>query len=637
MLYKDYDFCGWATKNDLRCADGRIIRGGAFKAQDGEKVPLLWSHQHGDVTKTLGHAILENREEGVYAYGYFNNTSSGKHAKECVVHGDVESLSIWADNLEQSRTGDVLHGKIREVSLVVAGANPGAYIESVLAHGMPIDEDDVECVIYTNEPIIVHSAEGKTKQEESKEPKESEEGKEPEKSEEGDTVGEIFKTFTEKQKQALAIMLGMAAKGAESEKKGEEEMKHNMFYGTDGVVDDSRYLSHSEEVQIIENAKNGGGSLKAAYKAYLAMNNLQHSGIDFGGYLVHAIPTEGMEGLPTTGSGAPTYGVNDISVLYPDFKSLNTPPEFISRDMGWVQDVLSSVGKVGYSRIKSLYADITEDEARARGYIKGTQKKEEVFTTLKRVTSAQTIYKLQKLDRDDILEITDFSVVAWIKAEMEIMLNEEKARAILIGDGRPSDNQYKIKEDRIRPIAKDVDLFNVKVPVKVAANATDAAIAKETINAAVRGRKKYKGSGRPVLYTTEDTLTEMLLLEDTIGHKIYKTEVELATALRVSRIVTVEPMEGTKITIGSGDSAAEKPLIGIIVNLADYKTGTDKGGENQAMEDFDINFNQYTYLLECRFSGALVKPFSALTLYLDKAAASGVSTQSSSYASRPTA
>ena len=634
MGYTGYDFCGWATKNDLRCADGRTIRGGAFKAQDGQKVPILWNHQHGDVTKTLGHGFLENRPEGVYVYGYFNNTPAGKNAKECVLHGDVESLSIWASGLEQSSAGDVLHGQIREVSLVIAGANPGARIESVLAHGMPIDEDDVEAFIYTDEPILIHAGSSKKDEEESSKKDEEESSK---KDEEDETVADVYETLTDKQKQAVAVMIGMVAEENEKKKKEEEnEMRHNLFYGTEGYVDNSRYLSHSEELQIIENAKNGGGSLKAAYKAYLAMNNLQHSGIDYGGYLVHAIPTDGMEGLPITGSGAPTYGVNNIENFYPDYKPLSAQPEFISRDMGWVQDVLSSVGKVGYSRIKSMFADITEDEARARGYIKGTQKKEEVFTTLKRVTSAQTIYKLQKLDRDDVLEITDFAIVAWIKSEMEIMLNEEKARAILIGDGRPSDSQFKIKEDRIRPIAKDVDLFNVKIPVKVAAGGTEADMAKAVINAAVRGRKKYKGSGRPALYTTEDVLTEMLMLEDGIGHKLYKTETELATALRVSRIVTVEPMEGSKISVGSGESVVEKQLLGIIVNLADYKTGTDKG-ENSSFEDFDINFNQYTYLLETRFSGALVKPFSALTLYLDNTTAKTASQQSGTYSSKASA
>jgi HK97 family phage prohead protease len=599
-----YDFAGWASKNDLKCSDGRVIRHGAFSADNGRRVPLVWNHQHNSPKDVLGHAILESRDEGVYAYCSFNNSTAGQDAKEAVKHGDVESLSIWANQLQQVGS-DVMHGVIREVSLVLAGANPGAFIESVLAHGEPMEDGDDEGLFYSGTSLTLAHAD-EPKKEETKEDSKEEDG-------EGETVRDVYDTLTDKQKKAVAIIVGQAiadAKGESDEddneednEEGDNDMKHNMF--SDGA-EDVTVLSHADYEKIFSDAKRLG-SLREAVA--------EHS--QEGGILAHAaIDTTGM----TVATGNQTYGFNDPSMLFPDYKTLNNPPEWISRNMDWVSDVMSSVHHTPFSRIKSVYANITEDEARARGYIKGKQKKEEVFTTLKRTTDPQTIYKKQKIDRDDQIDITDFDVVAWIRAEMRVMLDEELARAFLIGDGRQSDSDDKISPDHIRPVVTDAPLFNTQVKVEVAENATASEIAKETINAAIRARKNYKGSGNPKFYTTEDVLTEMLLIEDGIGHKLYKTEAELATSLRVSAIVTVEPMEGMTIDFGEDK---DLPLIGTIVNLADYNVGADKGGEVNMFEDFDIDYNQNKYLIETRCSGALVKPFSALTLALKKVSAAG--------------
>lgn len=592
----NYDFCGWATKNNLRCADGRIIRHNAFKGNDGKKVPLVWNHQHNSPQDVLGHAMLENRDEGVYAYCSFNETPAGKDAKEAVKHGDITAMSIWANNLEQIGP-EVAHGVIREVSLVHAGANPGAYIESVLAHGMPMGDEEDEGILYTGDDIILAHAEDaiEKKKEDEKVADENKSG--------GKTVGDVFETLNEEQKKAVAIVIGQAIEDARGggDEEDEDEMKHNIF--DQDQYDQGEVLSHDDMKLILSDAKRLG-SLREAVDHHME-----------DGVLAHAIDTTGM----ITAKGTQTYGFNDPDMLFPDYKSLNNPPEWISRNMDWTAKVMSAVHHTPFSRIKSMYANITEDEARAKGYIKGKQKKDEVFTTLKRTTDPQTIYKRQKMDRDDIIDITDFDVVAWIKAEMRVMLNEEIARAILIGDGRPSDSDDKIQELHIRPIVKDVPLFNTVVKITVPANADEGAIAKATINGIIRARKNYKGSGSPTFWTTEDVQTEMLLLEDGIGHKLYKTEGELATALRVSSLVPVEPMENQKITIGE----TEYPLLGVVVNLADYNVGADKGGEVSLFEDFDIDYNQQKYLIETRMSGALVKPYSALTIVLDKTTAAG--------------
>lgn len=607
MLKKGWDFEGWATKNDLQCEDGLVIRKDAFKSNDGKKVPLVWNHIHNTPGVVLGHAILENREQGVYAYCYFNGSPAAQNAKEAVQHGDVESLSIWANNIDRLGN-DVNHGNIRELSLVLAGANPGAFIESVLQHGVTMDLDDDEAMLYTGEPIIIaHGTE------DSKEKSVSDEESDDK------TIGEIIETLTDEQKAAVAILVDQAASGGsedDKEKKGDDkEMRHNIFESQGKK--DTTIISHAVAEKIFVDAKRLG-SFKEAIKANIAdgtvdKDTIQHAG----GYLSDQAMTTGME----TAKGNQQYGFNDVSMLLPDYKNLNVPPEWIKRDQTWVDKLMNKVHNTPFPRVRSTFADITEDEARAKGYIKGKQKKEEVFRTLKRTTDPQTIYKKQKLDRDDIIDLnSDFDVVNWLKGEMKIMIREEKARAMLIGDGRPEDSDDKIQEIHIRPVVTDVPLFNTVVKVKVAADATPEVIAKAAVNAIIKGRKSFKGTGKPDFWTNDDIVTDMLLLENAIGDKIYKTENELATTLRVGEIIPVEPMEGYELTI----DGQKYPLIGTIVNFADYNVGRDsRFDQNQIMEGFDIDFNQHKYLIEDRFSGALVKPFAAVTFVLDKAAAAG--------------
>lgn len=598
-----YDFCGYATRADLLCSDGRIIGKDAFKECDGQKVPLVWNHQHNDPFNTLGHAILENREDGVYAYCCFNDTESGQQAKQLVCHGDITQLSIYANELKQDGPY-VKHGKIREVSLVHAGANMGAFIESVIRHG---DLSDEEGIIYTTEELsLYHSEEAseKNQNEEEKPEMADETKKEPEEKGKEKTVEDVYNEFTEEQKVVVHALIAAAVEEATSnsnEKGDDSDMKHNVFE-QDETTNKSNVLTHSDMQQIFKDAKTCG-SLREAVNNFVGENNV----------LAHSIDTTGMD----VATGTQEYGINDASMLFPEPKTLNTPPEWIKRDTGWVSKVMNSVHRTPFSRIKSMFADITEDEARAKGYIKGNEKKEQVFTTLKRSTTPQTVYKKQKLDRDDVVDITDFDVVAWIKAEMRFMLDEELARAYLIGDGRPGDSDDKIDPTHIRPIAEDVPLFNTQVMVEVSADADDEAVAKAAIKAIKKARKNYKGSGNPTFWTTEETLTNMLLIEDGLGYPLYKTEAELATSLRVKEIVTVEPMEGHVIEI----SDEEYPLLGIIVNLTDYNVGADKGGQVNMFDDFDIDLNQMKYLIETRCSGALIKPFSALTILLKRAEA----------------
>ena len=621
MVTKPYDFSGWATKNDLKCADGRTIRHNAFKVDDGKTVPLVWNHQHNSIEHVLGHAMLENRDEGVYCYGVFNKTPGGLNAKECLHNGDISGISVWANNIDEDDSKNVYHGVIREVSLVLAGANPGAFVESVVAHGEPMEPYDEEGIFYTGDDIHIehHIEEAKEDEEiehsmddKQSDKKDEEKEKEPEMDEkkeekkEEKTVQDVIDTMNEEQQKVLYGLIGTVAKDTDKsdDKEEEKEVKHNIF--DEDQMTQSTVISHSDMQQIFADAKRLG-----------SLRDAVNENFEEGGVLAHSIPTDGMIG-PSASTASQTYGFRDPDMLFPEYKSVNgNAPEWISRNMEWVQKVMNGVKRSPFSRIKTQYADITEDAARAKGYIKGNLKKEEVFTLLKRTTDPQTIYKKQKLDRDDIIDITDFDIVAWIKAEMRVMLDEEIARAILIGDGRLSSSDDKIQENHVRPIVKDVDLFNVKVPVNYANNATDADKAKAKINAIIKSRKKYKGSGNPTFFTTEDELTEMLLLEDGIGHKLYKTEAELATALRVSSIVTVEAMEGYKITVNN----VEKNLIGVIVNLQDYNVGADKGGAINLFDDFDIDYNQYKYLMETRISGALIKPFSALTVYDNVAAA----------------
>jgi HK97 family phage prohead protease len=597
-----YDFGGYATKNDLRCSDGRTIRKDAFKDNDGQTVPLVWQHSHNDPENVIGHALLENREDGVYCYGSFNSTSKAATAKALVEHGDITALSIYANKLKQ-QGGDVLHGVIREVSLVLAGANPGASIDfPILAHSG--EESETEATIYTGEPLYLkHEEEQEEPEPEKEEPEEEkveeelshedakeEEPKEEKKMADEKTVKDVFDELTEEQKNVVYFMIGQALEdaGVEAEGEEDEDMKHNVF-DTDERQDN--YLSHEDMDMIFADAKRLG-SLRDSVIMHME-----------DGVLAHSIPTEGMDGPSPTTAGQ-TYGFRDPDMLFPEYKSMNNPPEWIKRETGWVQKVMGGAHHTPFSRIKSVFADITEDEARAKGYIKGHLKKEQVFTLLKRTTDPQTIYKKQKLDRDDVIDITDFDVVAWIRGEMRVMLDEEIARAILIGDGRQTDSDDKIQEAHIRPIVNDAPLFSV--PVNVPAGTDDAKTAKNFIDAAIRGRKSYKGSGTPTLFTTADVHTEMLLLEDQMGHKLYKSDTELATALRVKEIVEVEVMEGQQVN--------NKDLLGIIVNMADYNIGADKGGEINMFDDFDIDYNQMKYLIETRCSGALIKPFSALVL-----------------------
>ena len=590
-----YDFCGYATRNNILCADGRTIRKDAFIDNDGKTVPLVWQHIHDDPGNVLGHALLENREDGVYTYGSFNDTEAGRNAKELVEHGDVVALSIYANKLKHQGK-DVIHGQIREVSLVLAGANPGAYIESLnIEHSE--DQDPEEAIVYEDDEIfeIYHAddngGDGNKQSESKAEPKGDQKMADKEK-----TVQDVFDELTEEQKTVVYALVGQAiedAKGGSDDDDEEDDVKHNVFENDNNR--ESNYLSHDDMKAIFSDAKRCG-SLKEAVD-----NALE------GGVLAHAIDTTDME----VATGNQDYGFNDASMLFPDYRSLNNPPEWISRNMGWVQKVMGGVHHTPFSRIKSQFANITEDDARAKGYIKGNQKKTEVFSTLKRTTDPQTIYKLQKMDRDDIIDITDFDVVAWIKAEMRVMLDEEKARAILIGDGRLDDAEDKISEEHIRPIANDVPLFNIRHAVEVTADMTPSEVAEAIMDEAVRARKQYKGSGNPTFFTTEDVLTEMLLMKDGIGHKMYKSESEVSTAMRVRDIVTVEPMEGHKIKVDN----ANYDLIGVIVNLADYNVGADRGGQTELFDDFDIDYNQYKYLIEGRMSGALIKPFSAITLY----------------------
>ena len=565
------DFSGWATRNDLVCGDGRVIKKDAFKDNDGKTVSLVWNHEHDDPNAVLGHAVLENRDEGVYAYCTFNDTENGQAAKKLVQHGDVSSLSIWANKLKQNGR-DVVHGQIRELSLVLAGANPGAYIDFVMAHSDD-GNDDTTSELYAgyNENIVIHSADS------AEEKKEDTKMADEKKTEGEKTVADVFNTLTEEQKTVVYAMIGQALEDAgvdnEDESEGGNEMKHNVFDQDD---QQENVLSHDAMNTIIGDAKRYG-SLKDSFLAHAA-----------------------------------EYGIDQIDYLFPEAKSLNNPPEFIKREMGWVQKVMNGVHHTPFSRIKSVFANITEDDARAKGYIKGNLKKEEVFSLLKRTTTPTTIYKKQKMDRDDVVDITDFDVIAWLKSEMRMMLDEEIARAILIGDGRLESSDDKISTQSIRPIVSDADLYTVKKQVNVAHGATADDKAKAFIKAAIKARKDYKGSGDPTLYTTEDMLTDCLLLEDTMGHLLYESIAKLANVLRVKDIVTVPVMEGAKGAKG-GD------LMGIIVNLTDYNVGADKGGAVNMFDDFDIDYNQQKYLIETRCSGALTKPYSAIALELNEA------------------
>lgn len=668
-MAKTYDFTGWATKNDVRCADGRIIRRNAFAEQDGARVPLFWNHQHNDPEMVLGHAILLNRDDGVYAKGYFNDSPKAQHVKNAIAHGDLLALSIYANQLKQDGS-NVLHGVIRELSVVPGGANPEALIETaMLAHG-DLWDDNVLVYLNDEDKILLHSGVNEDDDEDDDIDDEDETEDDYDNEDEEDdmgrnednemTIADVLKTLTDEQKEAVANLIDAITNGDDDDEEmshsdmddddidavldtlnedqqeavgalidaiaddvedvddedyddydeddvddeededdedyddedeeDDSDMKHNVF-------DNEAYgpvLSHSDMEQIFEDWKRMG-SLKEAVEYNLGEDALAHT-----------VYNHDSEGNQTT---AQTYGMADINYLFPDARTINNEPDYISRQMDWVKKVMNGVRHTPFSRVKSIHANITMDEARAKGYIKGAKKADEVFGLLKRVTTPQTVYKKQKLDRDDIVDITDMNVVAWIKAEMRLMLEEECARAILIGDGRSSASADKISEDHIRPIWKDAELYTVKVTLEHEADAAKAA--KTLITEAIKARKNYKGSGNLTMFTTANWHTEMVLLEDQMGRPLYDTDDKLRTKLRVSDIVDVEPMEGQV-------DSDENELVAILVDLKDYNVGADKGGATEFFEDFDIDYNQEKYLLETRFSGALVKPYSAIAIVMKK-------------------
>ena len=586
-----YDFSGWATRANMRCSDGRIIADDAFKDDDGRVVPLIWNHRHTDPSEVLGHALLENRGDGVYAYCSFNDTKGGRLGKELVRHGDIASLSICANQLQQIGSL-VKHGKIREVSLVLAGANPGASIEDVAIHSDDVEDDSV--AIYTGEPIELYHGEEmedgteivSEQKEEKEEPTVLEHADETKETttkstddvKGGKTVQDVIDSMNDEQQKVLYALVGAAVSDTTDDDDeddstgGNDEMKQNVFDTTDEREMDG-VLMHSDGTLVTVD------EIETVFKDAKRYGSLKDSCLN--------------------------HGIEDVDWLFPDDRNLNTPPAFIKRDTGWVSKVMNSVHHTPFSRIKSMFADITEDDARAKGYIKGKMKKEEFFSLLKRSTSPTTVYKKQKMDRDDVIDITGFDVVSWLKSEMRMKLDEELARAYLIGDGRLASSDDKINEQCIRPVAKDDDLFTVHSVITVASAATDDDKAKAFIKQVIKERKNYKGSGNPSLYTTEDMLTNMLLLTDEIGRDLYPDETSLARKLRVKEIVTVPPMESAK-------DAENNPLVGIVVNMADYNVGADKGGAVNMFDDFDIDYNQQKYLIETRCSGALTVPYSAM-------------------------
>ena len=616
-MAKARDCGGYATRYNIKCSDGRTILPGAFDCMDGEQVPLVWDHNHKSPLNVLGHAILHSMAEGVYADLYFNeDTTQGSNAKALVQHGDIEALSIYANNLKQN-AGDVSHGVIREVSLVLAGANPGAFIDTAIAHN-DYGEDPDEAILAVwdeNSEVfdLSHSdddsndVDNEETDDMAKDDLNNEDMNDEviEHSEGEKSPQEIYDSMTDEQKK---LMTNMVAKALEKAGKSDEsddnesneedaEVKHNVFN-----ADQGEYLAHNvfskEQQRVIIDDMKKYGTLKESFLAHK-----EEMGID--DVIAHS-DDHGIE----YSTGDQTYMVNDPSFLFPEAKALNNPPAWIKRDTSWVSAVMNGTKHVPMGRIKSVFADITEDDARAKGYIKGNEKTEEFFTLLKRTTTPQTVYKKQKMDRDDIIDNTDFDVVAWIRGEMRIMLDEEIARAILIGDGRLSSSDDKISEDHIRPIWTDADLFTIKRLCTFQAGATDDEKAKAYIREAVLARVDYKGSGNPIFFTTEATLTNMLLIENNLGERMYKSEAELATAMRVSKIVTVEVMEGVSRVV----EGVTRDLVGIIVNLGDYTIGADKGGAVSMFDDFDIDRNQQKYLIETRCCGALTKPYAAIAI-----------------------
>ena len=586
---ENYDFGGWATRNDLLCADGRTIRKNAFKSQDGQIVPLVYNHNHSDASNVLGHAVLENREDGVYAYGVFNDSDSGRAAKEAVKHGDMRSLSIYANNLKQSRDGDVIHGIIREVSLVFAGANPGAFIDTVLAHS---DDDNEGLIIgYDENLTLYHSDDDEGILEH------SEEGKDVDKEKEDKTVEDIINSMTEEQQNVLYALIGnmLPDEDDDDEEEGDDEMKHNVFDIDEQY--DNGYLSHSDEMEIMDMAKGGYGTFQNALAAYAEDTGLQHSLED-----------------------------GDIDTLFPDYKDVYPgEPETITRDLTWIEKVMNGVHKSPISRVRTRQFDARQTGIRAKGYKKGAKKTEiGNVKLLNRTTDPQTVYVKDKLNRDDIIDFTDFSLVDYTYKNMKMALTEELAIAIMVGDGREDGDENKISEDHIRSIWHDDDLYTIHYDVDIKGTEQELQgsdttkhfsenyiYAEAIIKAALYSREQYKGSGTLSFYCTPHLLNVMLLARDMNGRRIYESKSDLAAALNVASIETAEQFEGL---IREDKQHKKHKLLGIFVNLTDYQVGSTKGGEITSFNDFDIDFNQEKYLMETRVSGALTRVYSAIAL-----------------------
>lgn len=601
------DFSGWATKTNILCTDGRTIMPGAFDDNDGKKVPLVWQHMHNDPDMVLGHAILRKKGKNgdMWADCYFNNNEKAQLAKELVQHKDIGSLSIYAGGLKHQGKGNVVHGDIREVSLVIAGANMGATIENVsLAHGDSIEEKEDEAIIYNEDGTIYLSHSDKEEEQEMEKEQEEvldeQQEEELEHADEGKSPKAVWDGMTEEQHNLCYYLLENAFKKAGVKDEGDDDeaehadddgevltMKKNVF---DQEAANEEVLTHAAQKKIIDRARRLGSMKEAWTEALDSDETLKHA----------VYNDDGTE---------QTYGIANIDYLFPDYKNLDDRPDFIRRPDDWVNVVMNGVRKTPFGRIRTVHANITMDEARALGYVKGNEKKEEVFNLLRRSIDPQTVYKKQKFDKDDIDDITDFDVIAWVKTEMRDMLNEEVARACLIGDGRDALSEDKIKEAHIKPIWTDDDMYAIKV--NVPAGADDAATAKNMLKQMIRNRYKYRGSGNMVFFTSEVWVAEMLLLEDQIGHPLYDTVDTLARKLRVSKIVTVPQMENL--------TRNGKKLLGIAVDLKDYTFGSNKRGQTDFFDDFDIDFNQYKYLLETRLSGMLTRPFAAMVFEVGSA------------------
>ena len=567
----DYDFSGYAAKANTLCYDGLTIAPDAFKGDDGRKVPVVWNHDHSDPEHVLGHALLQNRKDGVYAYVKMNDSPSGQSALEAVRSGDIDAMSIFANGLKKAGN-TVMHGVIRELSLVLAGCNPGALIDEIVEHSADYNaEEGDEAFIYTDGGLsLKHGLDPDDTPLDEEEDNMAQAG--------GKTLEEVYNSMTPEQQECCCALVGMAKKGLDEDDPNAE---------ANNDKDDEDKEDETVKQNVFDNDKDQGVLKHSIDEINAAMADGKRCGSMKDAFIQH--------------------GIEDVEWLFPEDHLLDNPPRIIDNDQTWVGKVMSSVHHIPFSRIKSMSADLTEEDARAKGYIKGNFKKEQVFGLLKRSTSPTTVYKKQKMDRDDIADITSFDVIAWLKQEMRTKLNEELARAYLIGDGRNAASDDKINEGNIRPIYSDDDFYTIKVQAEVATGADTETKIKAAMNASLKARKDYKGSGNPTLFTTEDNLTDMLLLEDKIGHRLYKNEAEVAQALRVKEIVTVPQMAGMKGTKGG-------ELFGIVVNLADYTVGADKGGAVNMFDDFDIDYNQQKYLIETRCSGALTVPFSAMAI-----------------------